>query len=225
MITWGGEVASPWAGYGSFFFRHYRGTRIMFKGQFLTWILLVWSLLVHWYGLVLGSIPGIGKHLISATATKPVLEHTKVPICLYIWRQKVHSLIMWVKNLWVCWFVFLRLALHYQNLALQFSLSIKLQFKEVPFSNYCLVFPWIILTVIISYFPKHFKIALRNIYNLKNKFMCILMTNKLQCECLEQCPSVAVLEECNGSSAQVPVICGLTSYSVFDHVGRSSLFF
>jgi hypothetical protein len=32
------------------------------------------------------------------------------------------------------------------------------------------------------------------------------MTSKLRCECLEQCPSVAVLEEYNGSSAQVPVI-------------------
>jgi hypothetical protein len=56
-------------------------TRSMFKGWFLTWILLVWSLLIHWYGLVLVSIPGIGMHLIFATATKPVLEHTKVPLC------------------------------------------------------------------------------------------------------------------------------------------------
>jgi hypothetical protein len=48
---------------------------------------------------------------------------------------------MCVKNLWVCWFVILRLALHYENLESQFSLSIKLQFKEVVFSIYCLVCP------------------------------------------------------------------------------------
>ena len=62
-------------------------------------------------------------------------------------------------------------------------------------------------------------------YNLKNKFMRILMTSKFQCECLDQCPSVAVLEEYNGSSAHFPVVCALTSHSVFDNVGISFLFF
>jgi hypothetical protein len=51
------------------------------------------------------------------------------------------------------------------------------------------------------------------------------MTSKLQCECLEQCPSVAVLKEYDGSFAQVPMICNLTSYNVFDNVGISTLFF
>jgi len=51
------------------------------------------------------------------------------------------------------------------------------------------------------------------------------MTSKLQCECLELCPSVAVLEVYNVSSAQVPMVCALTSHSVFDNVGISSLLF
>ena len=73
---------------------------------------------------------------------------------------------------------------------------------------------------------------------MKNESLCILMTSKLECKWLEQskltcechewfehCPSVVVLEEYNGSSAQVPVICAVTCYSVFDNVGISTLFF
>lgn len=112
---------------GSFSFRHYGDTISVFKGQFLSWILLVWCSLAPCYGLELGSVRGTGMHSYlcdynqSSSGTHPrfqSVEHWNVcPV-----GQKASCLIMWVKNIWVCWFVILKLVLYYRNLDSWFSL-------------------------------------------------------------------------------------------------------